>query len=211
MAAPITSRLLPPPPLTRRPRPPTRPPTRLSRLPCRAPYTSPRETTAEAVPTATSAASTTTRSAYLVYWGYSGHGCVSFTTSPGLTTALGCIAGLRRPVYAFVNVGNAQDGDAAVPCEEGSRCCSLFLNALLPDRTCRLRRPVRFNRGLDRITVVDDHESCAPRCTRTATTVTAVVERATLQVLRRQLQDHVVRSLGGPWPKVPFPVSLSGL
>ena len=78
------------------------------------------------------------------------------------------------------------------------RGCSLFLNALLPDRTCRLRRPVRFNRGLDRITVVDDHESCAPRCTRTATTVTAVVERATLQVLRRQLQDHVVRSLGGP-------------
>jgi hypothetical protein len=92
----------------------------------------------------------------------SGYGCVAFTTSPGVATALGYI-----PTNCALVIGDAQSDDDAVPCEEGSRCCSLFLRTSY----CPAGHGdygTRFNQGLGRITVVQNHQQCADRCTQYA-------------------------------------------
>ena len=92
----------------------------------------------------------------------SGYGCVAFTTSPGVATALGYI-----PTNCALVIGDAQSDDDAVPCEEGCRCCSLFLRTSY----CPAGYGdygTRFNQGLGRITVIQNHQQCADRCTQHA-------------------------------------------
>ena len=67
-------------------------------------------------------------------------------------------------------MGDALSTDGAVPCEEGSRCCSLFLRSSYYCPAGYIDIGTRFNRGLGRITVVQNHQQCAERCTQYAGT-----------------------------------------
>ena len=113
-----------------------------------------------------------------LYGDYVGHVCLGFTTSPGVTNYFG-----YTPTNCVLITGDAQQGgyDTTVPCEEGSKCCTLI--DVRPPTTPPPTPPPtgnsysycpvgyndyrkRFDRGVGQITIVSHHSTCAARCTQ---------------------------------------------
>lgn len=108
------------------------------------------------------------------YGDYSDHSCLAFTTSPGVTNYFG-----YTPTNCVLITGDAQQGgyDTTVPCEQGSKCCTLIDTRppptppptgnsynYCPAGYTDYRR--RFDQGVGQITIVSHHTTCAARCTQ---------------------------------------------